>query len=93
MPAKRELSMRHMRQMLRLHHEGVSAREIGRWLGAARCVRAGALSRLLARMERAMEDMLRYLDEIVEPTIKDFEETSYLGLARFFGLCRNIPRD
>jgi transposase len=36
MPAKRELTMRHIRQMLRLHHEGVSAREIGRMLGAAR---------------------------------------------------------
>jgi len=36
MPAKRELTMRQIRQMLRLHHEGVSAREIGRMLGAAR---------------------------------------------------------
>jgi len=36
MPAKRELTMRQIRQMLRLHHEGVSAREIGRMLSAAR---------------------------------------------------------
>jgi transposase len=36
MPAKRELTMRQLRQMLRLHHEGVSARQIGRTLGAAR---------------------------------------------------------
>jgi transposase-like protein len=36
MPAKRELTMRQLRQMLRLHHEGVSAREIGRTLGVAR---------------------------------------------------------
>ncbi len=36
MPARRELTMRQLRQMLRLHHEGVSAREIGRTLGAAR---------------------------------------------------------
>ena len=36
MPAKRELTMRQIRQMLRLHHDGVSAREIGRALGVAR---------------------------------------------------------
>jgi acyl-CoA reductase-like NAD-dependent aldehyde dehydrogenase len=30
MPAKRELSMRQLRHLLRLHHGGVSAREIGR---------------------------------------------------------------
>ena len=36
MPAKRELSMRQLRHVLRLHHEGVSAREIGRRLGVAR---------------------------------------------------------
>lgn len=36
MPAKRELTMRQIRQMLRLAHDGVSAREIGRTLGAAR---------------------------------------------------------
>src|ERR1700732_3841069 len=36
MPAKRELTMRQLRYMLRLHHDGVSAREIGRTLGVAR---------------------------------------------------------
>jgi transposase len=36
MPAKRELSMRQLRTLLRLHHGGVSAREIGRRLGVAR---------------------------------------------------------
>jgi IS30 family transposase len=36
MPARRELTMRLLRQMLRLHHDGVSAREIGRTLGVAR---------------------------------------------------------
>src|SRR5437868_13276553 len=36
MPANRALTMRQRRQMLRLHHEGVSARQIGRTLGAAR---------------------------------------------------------
>src|ERR1700734_1779645 len=36
MPAKRELSMRQLRHLLRLHHGGGSAREIGRRLGGAR---------------------------------------------------------
>jgi transposase len=36
MPARRELTIRQSRQMLRLHHDGVSAREIGRTLGVAR---------------------------------------------------------
>jgi hypothetical protein len=36
MPAKRELTMRQIRQLLRLAHDGVSAREIGRLMGAAR---------------------------------------------------------
>ena len=36
MPAKRELSMRQMRTLLRLSRDGVSAREIGRRLGVAR---------------------------------------------------------
>ncbi len=36
MPAKRELTMRLIRQMLRLDRDGVSAREIGRTLGVAR---------------------------------------------------------
>jgi transposase len=36
MPAKRELTMRQIRQTLRLAQEGVSARQIGRTLGVAR---------------------------------------------------------
>ena len=36
MPAKRELTVRQIRQMLRLARDGVSAREIGRTLGVAR---------------------------------------------------------
>ena len=38
MPAKRELSMRQLRHLLRLHHSGVSAREIARRLGVARTI-------------------------------------------------------
>jgi IS30 family transposase len=36
MPARRELTMRQLGQTLRPHHEGISAREIGRTLGVAR---------------------------------------------------------
>jgi len=36
MPAKRELTMRQLRQLLRLHHDGLGAREIGRRLHVAR---------------------------------------------------------
>ena len=36
MPARRELTMRQLRQMLRLARDGVSARKIGRTLGVAR---------------------------------------------------------
>jgi transposase len=36
MPAKRELTMRQIRQILRLIRDGISAREIGRMLGVAR---------------------------------------------------------
>jgi transposase len=38
MPAKRELTMRQLRYMLRLHHDGMSARAIGRTLGMARTI-------------------------------------------------------
>ena len=46
MPARRELTMRQLRQMLRLAHEGVSARAIGRMLGAARSTVQDNLKRL-----------------------------------------------
>ena len=48
MPAKRELSMRQLRHLLRLHHDGVSAREIGRRLGAARSTIQDNLKRAAA---------------------------------------------
>ncbi len=48
MPAKRELSMRQLRDLLRLHHEGVSVREIGRRLGAARSTIQDNLKRAAA---------------------------------------------
>ena len=48
MPAKRELSMRQLRHLLRLRHDGVSAREIGRRLGAARSTIQDNLKRAAA---------------------------------------------
>jgi transposase len=48
MPARRELTMRHMRRILRLHHEGASAREIVRAIGMARSTIQDALKRAAA---------------------------------------------
>ena len=48
MPAKRELPMRHIRYLIRLHHEGVGAREIGRTLGLARSTVQDNLARVRA---------------------------------------------
>jgi transposase len=48
MPAKRELTMRQLRYLLRLHHEGVSTREIGRRLGVARSTIQDNLKRAAA---------------------------------------------
>jgi IS30 family transposase len=45
MPAQRKLTMRRLRQLLRLNHEGVSARGIARTLGAARSTVQDALNR------------------------------------------------
>ncbi len=48
MPAKRELSMRQLRTLLRWRHEGVSAREIGRRLDVARSTVQDNLKRAAA---------------------------------------------
>jgi transposase len=48
MPAKRELSMRQLRTLLRLRQDGVSAREIGRRLGVARSTIQDNLKRAAA---------------------------------------------
>lgn len=48
MPAKRELTMRQMRQILRLHASGMSSREIGRTVGMARSTVQDAVSRASA---------------------------------------------
>jgi transposase len=48
MPARRELTMRQLRHMLRLAQDGVSAREIGRRLGVARSTIQDNLKRAAA---------------------------------------------
>ena len=49
MPAKRGTAgMRQLRHLLRLHHDGVSAREIGRRLGMARSTIEDNLKRAAA---------------------------------------------
>jgi len=45
MPARRTLTMRNLRRILRLHHEGASAREIVRAAGVARSTVQDALKR------------------------------------------------
>lgn len=48
MPARRTLTMRQLRRILRLHHEGASAREIVRAVGVARSTIQDALKRASA---------------------------------------------
>src|SRR3978361_1722624 len=48
MPAKRQLTMRQIRRLLRLQHEGAATREIGRVLGVARSTVQDALARAKA---------------------------------------------
>jgi transposase len=48
MPARRTLTMRQLRRILRLHHEGASAREIVRAAGVARSTVQDALKRATA---------------------------------------------
>ncbi len=48
MPAKRELTMRQLRHILRLAHDGVGAREIGRRVGVARSTIQDNLKRAAA---------------------------------------------
>ena len=56
MPARRELTMRQIKQMLRLAHDGVSAREIGRTLGIARSTVQDNLGRATAAARLSITD-------------------------------------
>jgi DNA invertase Pin-like site-specific DNA recombinase len=79
MPAKRELTMRQIRQMLRLARDGVSAREIGRTLGVARSTIQDNLKRAsaagLASMGRLTLNVLlsfaQFEREVTSERIRD----------------------
>src|SRR3984893_2865072 len=91
MPARRELTMRQLRQMLRLHHDGVSAREIGRTLGAARSTIQDNLERARAagigwplRVEWPDEvlEQRRFARAGVNPGRRRHTEPDWAALAR-----------
>ncbi len=48
MPAKRELTMRSIRQIVRLSAERISAREMGRRLGVARSTAQDYLNKIIS---------------------------------------------
>jgi transposase len=90
MPAKRELTMRQLRLMLRLHHSGLGVREIGRRLHVAR-------STIQDNLKRAQVAGLTWplppdlTDEILEqrlfshgskPSIRRRAEPDWAALAR-----------
>ena len=64
MPARRELSMRQLRHLLRLHHGGVSAREIGRLLGVVRSTIQDSRKRAAAGLAWPLADDV--IDEALE---------------------------
>ena len=65
MPARRMLTMRHLRRIMRLHHEGASAREIARVVGVARSTVQDALKRAAAaQLSWPLPDDLT--DEVLE---------------------------
>ena len=88
MPAKRELTMRQLRQMLRLRHDGVGAREIGRTLGVAR-------STIQDNIERAKKAGLTWplppdlSDDILEQRL--FSKASYVLIGRGAVLHHDFP--
>jgi transposase len=88
MPAKRELSMRQMRHLLRLHHDGVSAREIGRLLGVARSTIQDSLKRAAAAgLKWPLPDAAT--DDALERQL--FGRAGY-GYSRFCDLLRGSER-
>jgi transposase len=91
MPAKRELTMRQLRLMLRLHHSGLSIREIGRRLHVARSTIQDNLKRAqVAGLTLPLPPDLT--DEILEqrlfihagskPSIRRRTEPDWAALAR-----------
>jgi hypothetical protein len=87
MPAKRELTMRQLRLMLRLHHIGLGVREIGRRLHAAR-------STIQDNLKRAQVAGLTWplppdlTDEILEQRLFSHHAGSKPSIRRRAGLGR-----
>ena len=81
MPARRELTMRQIRHMLRLARDGVSAREIGRTLGIARDMR---LARATVRKYAAADAFPARLPHGQGPSLLD-PHVDYL-LGRILGI-------
>jgi transposase len=91
MPARRELTMRQLRQMLRLAREGVSAREIGRTLGVARSTvqdnlkRAGAAGLvwpLGSEITDAVLEQRLFARSSLRPGLRRRAEPDWASLAR-----------
>jgi transposase len=91
MPARRELTMRQLRQMLRLHHDGVSAREIARTLGVARSTIQDNLARARAAgiawplpvewSDEVLEERL-FAHSGVKPGRRRYSEPDWAALSR-----------
>jgi hypothetical protein len=56
MPARRMLTMRHLRRIMRLHHEGAWSPEIVRAVGLARSTVQDALTRAIVEATLAPDD-------------------------------------
>src|SRR5215212_2930832 len=91
MPARRELTMRQLRQMLRLAREGVSAREIGRTLGVARSTvqdnlkraeAAGLVWPLGSEITDAVLEQRLFARSGVRPDLRRRAEPDWASLAR-----------
>ena len=85
MPAQRELTMRQTRQILRLRHEGVSIREIGRRMAVARSTVQDTLKRA------ARAGLCWPLPEAVSDAV--LEQSLFAGAARQRGARRRAEPD
>jgi transposase len=91
MTAKRELTMRQIRQLIRLDHEGIGAREIGRRLGLARSTIQDNLQRVRSAglawplppemTDDALEQKL-FRRPGIQPGLRQQTEPDWASLAR-----------
>ena len=81
MPAKRDLTMRQIRQTLRLASDGISARQTGRMLGVAR-------STIQDNLKRAQVAGLPMIQRPARSTVADRQRQSARGYEK--GPCRGL---